>query len=196
MYNKKYEVMLSVLTILTVIMTATGVSFSYFTNGMIGEKASVTAQTEKIGNVTFDGGADFTTATDIEPDWSESKTFTITAAPSDREQTVYVKMDYVNGMPDLTCSVGEVSEGAKGAITLNADSTSTTVILVEKTFPPSNETRSITYTLTMALPETGENQNESQGKTFEGELYAEFANDYYYNSDNPNGTPIKPNGNV
>lgn len=193
MDSKRYEIMLSVITILTVIVTSVGVTFAYFTNGMTGVKADVSATTAKIGGVTFDGGSDFTTANGIEPGWSESKTFTISVAPSDSEQTVYVKMTYTNGMPDLTCDVTDVANGAKGAISLDSSGTETTAVLVEKTFLPSDSVQSITYTLTMALPETGENQNSSQGKEFKGLLFAEFGSgELYFNADNPNGTTTKP----
>lgn len=193
MDSKRYEIMLSVITILTVIVTSVGVTFAYFTTGISGNAADVSATTSKIGGVTFDGGSDFTTASEIEPGWTESKTFTISVAPSDSEQTVYVKMTYTNGMPDLTCNVSDVSNGAKGDISLDSTGVETTAILVEKTFAPSDDIQTITYTLTMALPETGENQNASQGKEFDGLLFAEFGSqNLYFNNDNPNGTTTKP----
>ena len=105
-------------------------------------------------------------------------------------------MTYTNGMPDLTCAVQAIANGAKGNIPLNSSSTETTVTLVEKTFAPSTESQSLTYDFTMALPETGVNQNASQGKIFNGTLFAELGSkDLYYNAANPNGTTEKPTGN-
>lgn len=193
MDSKRYEIMLSVITILTVIVTSVGVTFAYFTTDISGTPAKVEATTTKIGGVTFDGGSNFTTANEIEPGWSESKTFTITVAPSDNEQTVYVKIKYTNGMPDLTCNVTDVANGAKGNVSLDSTGTEATSILVEKVFAPSDTVQSITYTLTMALPETGENQNTSQGKEFNGLLFAELGNNgLYFNDENPSGTATKP----
>ena len=194
MNNKKYELALGVITIFTVIVTAVGVSFAYFTATMTGTPADVSGSSATVGGITFDGGADFTTADEIEPNWSEEKTFTITAAPSDKDQTILVKLKYTNNMPDLNCVVGEISDGAKGDIEINFSGEETTVVLVEKIFPASTTTQTATYTLTMSLPETGKNQNASQGKTFDGLLFAELSGGMYYNADNPNGTNILPGG--
>lgn len=193
MDSKRYEIMLSVITILTVIVTSVGVTFAYFTTGISGTAANVDVTTTRVGGVTFDGGSDFTTATDIEPGWKESKTFTITVAPSNYEQTVYVKMKYTNGMPHLTCKVSDVANGAKGDVVLDSSETESTAVLVEKVFAPSDSIQTVSYTLTMELPETGENQNTSQGKEFDGLLFAELGSkDLYFNDDNPNGTTTKP----
>lgn len=194
MEKKKYEIILSVITILTVIVTAIGVTFAYFTAGFTGEAGSVTVNTATIGGVTFDGGADFATSEDIEPGWKGTKAFTITVAPSNVSQVVYVKMRYINGFTDMTAKVEDVSNGAKGAISLVTDETNeTTVTLVEKTFEASDTTQTITYTLTMEFPNKDEAQNYDQGKVFEATLFAELSDtNLYYNHENPTGTTTKP----
>lgn len=193
MNNKKYKIVAIVLSILTVIMTSVGLTFAYFSNKMEGTPANVKVETSKIGGVVFDGGSDFANSQELEPGWKSSKTFKITVAPSDFSQTVYVKMDYTSGLPDLQCEVLNIADGAKGNVAIPATGDKTTVILVEKTFEPSSEVQEITYTMNMEFLETGIDQSASQGKAFDGELYAEIANsDYYYNDQNPTGTDEKP----
>lgn len=198
MKNKRYEIMLSVITIMTVLTTVVGVTFAYFTGSISGTPGDVIASTDLIGGVTFDGGNDFTTATEIEPGWSESKTFSVSAAPSNREQTIYVKLRYTNGFTDMKCKVSSSvsNSGAKGDVALITNETDNQeVILVEVTFQPSSDVQTIEYTLNMEFPDTGEDQNEQQGKVFDGTLFAELSggNDLYYNNSNPNGTSTKPN---
>lgn len=193
MSGKKYEIVLSVLTIMTVLVTAVGVSFAYFTGSIEGNPGDVVISTSTIGGVTFDGGSDFVASTDIEPGWKESKTFSITVAPSVVEQTVYIKLDYTNDMPELTAKVDSVSDGAVGTLVLDSTGEKKSYTIVSKTFPASNEAQSVTYTLTMELPETGVVQNQNQGKTFSALLYADLGeSDIYYNDQNPNGTTQRP----
>ena len=69
------------------------------------------------------------------------------------------------------------------------------MVLVEKTFPASKTVTTIHYTLTMSFPDTGANQNESQGKVFEGELFAEHkkgGTTLYFNDSNKEGTTEEP----
>lgn len=207
MYNKKYEITLTVLTIMTVLMTTVGVSFSYFMPGISGEKGNVSVTTDKISSVTFDGGADFATINDIEPGWKGTKTFSITVAPSERPTTVYVKMNYKNGFTDMKAKVTSATtdSGAVGDVVLTTNSKDATqatlsnfnpetVVLVNKTFLASTESVTITYTFEMEFEDTNAVQNYDQGQLFDAVLYAELgdANLYYTNS-SPNGTPNKPN---
>jgi len=193
MTKRKNDIILSILAIGTIIATAVGVTFAYFTATMNGTPANVLASTASVGTITFNGGADFTTANDIIPGWSESKTFSITVAPSDVSQTVYVKMTYNNNLPDLKCRVLPVEDGALGDVVLDKTGTDSTIVLVSKTFEANKKPQTVTYTLDMSFPDTGENQNESQGKTFEGTLFADLGEDsIYYTNQNPNGTTVKP----
>lgn len=197
MKNKRYEIMLSIITIMTVLTTAVGVTFSYFTNSMTGTAADISATTDLIGGIKFEGGTNFEDATDIEPGWMKSKTFTITVAPSNHEQVVKVKMDYTNGFTDLVGEVTEVSNGAIGSFSLEKNTPENTdeftKVLVDKTFPASSEVQTITYTLTMKFPETDSNQNYDQGKEFNATLYADLGSSgLYFNDQNPNGTNTKP----
>jgi len=172
MNGKKYEIYLSVITIMTVLVTAVGVSFAYFT--------------------------------EIEPGWSATKTFSIEVSPSVVDQVIYIRLDYVNGFKDLELNVnGTVGEGngingAKGSVSLvkemSADSASNTTTLVELTVPASDNTIKYNYTLTASFPDTNQNQNYDQGKTFEATLYADLGeSDIYYNDANQGGTTTKPN---
>ena len=192
MKSKKYEVTLSIISILTVLVTAVGLTFAYFTGNITGTTGNVTANTATIGGVTFDGGSDFTASTNIEPGWKESKTFSITVAPTNVTQTVLIKLDYTNDMPELLAEVSE-GTGESKKITLDTTGTSQTLTLVSKTIAPSETTQTFTYTLTMELPETGVPQNQNQGKVFDALLYADFGeNELYYNAANPTGTTNKP----
>lgn len=208
MNDKKYEIYLSVITIMTVLISVVGVSFAYFTGSMNGIEGTVTATTASIGGVTFDGGQDFsTTSTEIEPGWSATKTFSIEAAPSVVDQTIYVKLDYNNGFKDLELKVdgtvgeGDGTNGAKGQINLTKEMKTTdpkvTSTLVEITVPASNETIKYNYILTASFPDNDQNQNYDQGKVFDATLYADLGEqkgqEIYYTHSSPNGTPTKPN---
>lgn len=191
MNSKKYEIMLSVITILTVILTATGVSFAYFTTRMTGENGEINATTGTIGSIQFDGGADFQTSTNIEPGWSESKTFTITAAPSLVPQTIEVRMKYTNGFRDITANVS--GDGAIGDFKpIINETVEQDIVLVTKTFSASEETQVATYTLTMGLPDNDANQNYDQGKLLDGTLYAKLKEEVYYTNAHPEGTLERP----
>ncbi len=195
MENKRYNIMLCILGIGIVIMLSIGLTFAYFSTKMTGTAANVSLSSGLIGTVTFDGGADLQTASEIEPPWSESKTFTITVSPSTVSQTVYVWMDYTNTIPELTFNVGNASDGASGNIVLDTTGASKTVKLVQKTFAPSTTTQSIVYTVTIALPETGVLQNQNQGKSFNASMYANLGAEnrtYYYNATNSTGTTTQP----
>ena len=56
---------------------------------------------------------------------------------------------------------------------MSADSASNTTTLVELTVPASDNTIKYNYTLTASFPDTNQNQNYDQGKTFEATLYAD-----------------------
>ena len=204
MNGKKYEIYLSVITIMTVLVTAVGVSFAYFTDGISGTEGAISSTTASIGSVTFDGGQDFSMSTEIEPGWSATKTFSIEVSPSVVDQVIYIRLDYVNGFKDLELNVnGTVGEGngingAKRSVSLvkemSADSASNTTTLVELTVPASDNTIKYNYTLTASFPDTNQNQNYDQGKTFEATLYADLGeSDIYYNDANQGGTTTKPN---
>lgn len=196
MKSKKYEIILSVLTILTVLVTSVGVTFSYFTGKISGTPANVNIETDVVGQVTFTDGADFSDTVDIEPGWSSSKNFSVTAAPSNHEQKVYVKMKYTNGFTDMTCSVTSSSSdsGAKGNIDLVTNETvEQEAVLVEVTFPASSEVQTKEYTITLEFPNKDENQNAQQGKRIEGKLFAILNPEtLYYTDSNPNGTGTPP----
>lgn len=195
MEDKKRNVILSLFSIGIVIMIAVGLTFAYFSTSMTGTAGITSVTTGTIGKITFDGGADFQTSSEIEPPWTESKTFTITVAPSIVSQTIYVWMDYSNTVPELTFNVSNTNDGAVGDVVLDTTGTTKTVKLVEKTFEASTTTQVIEYTITVTLPETGVNQNQNQGKSFNASMYANLGEEdkvYYYNESNPTGTTTKP----
>lgn len=195
MEDKKRNIILSLFSIGIVIMIAVGLTFAYFSTSMTGTAGITSVTTGTIGKITFDGGADFQTSSEIEPPWTESKTFTITVAPSVVSQTIYVWMDYSNTVPELTFNVSNTSDGAVGDVVLDTTGTTKTVKLVEKTFEASTTTQVIEYTITVTLPETGVNQNQNQGKSFNASMYANLGEEdkvYYYNESNPTGTTTKP----
>lgn len=195
MEDKKRNIILSLFSIGIVIMIAVGLTFAYFSTSMTGTAGITSVTTGTIGKITFDGGADFQTSSEIEPPWTESKTFTITVAPSIVSQTIYVWMDYSNTVPELTFNVSNTNDGAVGDVVLDTTGTTKTVKLVEKTFEASTTTQVIEYTITVTLPETGVNQNQNQGKSFNASMYANLGEEdkvYYYNESNPTGTTTKP----
>lgn len=195
MEDKKRNIILSLFSIGIVIMIAIGLTFAYFSTSITGSAGITNITTGTIGKITFDGGADFQTSSEIEPPWTESKTFTITVAPSVVSQTIYVWMDYSNTVPELTFNVSNTNDGAVGDVVLDTTGTTKTVKLVEKTFEASTTTQVIEYTVTISLPETGVIQNQNQGKTFNASMYANLGEEnkvYYYNESNPTGTTTKP----
>lgn len=195
MEDSSKDLSLVIITVLTITMVVVGVTFAYFTTKMNGTNGSVNLSTMKVGDVTFDGGADFTDSTDIEPGWKETKTFTITTPATDVKSTVYIRLDYTNAFQDLTWSL--TGTGANSEITgvIPTASTSTTVTLVTLTINPSSSAQTFNYSLTVELPDKTTNQDYDQGKTFTGTLYADLGdgiNTIYYNSSNKNGTTTAP----
>lgn len=195
MEDRSKDLSLVIITVLTITMVVVGVTFAYFTTKMNGTNGSVNLSTMKVGDITFDGGADFTNSTDIEPGWKETKTFTITTPATDVKSTVYIRLDYTNAFQDLTWSL--TGTGANSEITgvIPTASTSTTVTLVTLTINPSSSAQTFNYSLTIELPNKTTNQDYDQGKTFTGTLYADLGNGIntiYYNSSNKNGTTTAP----
>lgn len=195
MEDSSKDLSLVIITVLTITMVVVGVTFAYFTTKMNGTNGSVNLSTMKVGDITFDGGADFTDSTDIEPGWKETKTFTITTPATDVKSTVYIRFDYTNTFQDLTWSL--TGSGANSEITgvIPTASTSTTVTLVTLTINPSSSAQTFNYSLTVELPDKTTNQDYDQGKTFTGTLYADLGNGIntiYYNSSNKNGTTTAP----
>lgn len=203
MKSDKKNIFSIIIGIATVVISLVGITFAYFTTKMTGTNGLVNITSGTVGKITFDGGADFTTADEIDTlPWEESKTFTITVGPSSVKQTVYVWMDYVNTIPELTANVKDSVNGAAGDLVLgttgaskDAPGNTRTIKLVQKTFEPSTTTQTITYTLTMGIPETGENQKENLNQIFDATLYANLGEEnrtYYYNNANPNGVLNPP----
>lgn len=195
MENRSKDLSLVIITVLTIIMVMVGVTFAYFTTKMNGTNGFVNLSTMKVGDITFDGGADFTNSTDIEPGWKETKTFTITTPATDVKSTVYIRLDYTNAFQDLTWSL--TGTGANSEITgvIPTTSTSTTVTLVTLTINPSSSAQTFNYSLTIELPNKTTNQDYDQGKIFSGTLYADLGagnNIIYYNTSNKNGTSTVP----
>lgn len=195
MKDSSKDLSLVIITVLTITMVVVGVTFAYFTTKMNGTNGSVNLSTMKVGDITFDGGADFTDSIDIEPGWKETKTFTITTPATDVKSTVYIRFDYTNTFQDLTWSL--TGSGANSEITgvIPTASTSTTVTLVTLTINPSSSAQTFNYSLTVELPDKTTNQDYDQGKTFTGTLYADLGNGIntiYYNSSNKNGTTTAP----
>ena len=195
MEDSSKDLSLVIITVLTITMVVVGVTFAYFTTKMNGTNGSVNLSTMKVGDITFDGGADFTDSIDIEPGWKETKTFTITTPATDVKSIVYIRFDYTNTFQDLTWSL--TGSGANSEITgvIPTASTSTTVTLVTLTINPSSSAQTFNYSLTVELPDKTTNQDYDQGKTFTGTLYADLGNGIntiYYNSSNKNGTTTAP----
>lgn len=195
MENRSKDLSLVIITVLTITMVVVGVTFAYFTTKMNGTNGFVNLSTMKVGDITFDGGADFTNSTDIEPGWKETKTFTITTPATDVKSTVYIRLDYTNAFQDLTWSL--TGTGANSEITgvIPTTSTSTTVTLVTLTINPSSSAQTFNYSLTVELPNKTTNQDYDQGKIFSGTLYADLGagnNIIYYNTSNKNGTSTVP----
>ncbi len=195
MEDSSKDLSLVIITVLTITMVVVGVTFAYFTTKMNGTNGSVNLSTMKVGDITFDGGADFTNSTDIEPGWKETKTFTITTPATDVKSTVYIRLDYTNAFQDLTWSL--TGTGANSEITgvIPTASTSTTVTLVTLTINPSSSAQTFNYSLTVELPNKTTNQDYDQGKIFSGTLYADLGagnNIIYYNTSNKNGTSTVP----
>ena len=154
MYDKRHNLTISLLSIGIVLVSAVGLTFAYFSANVETASAISNLTSGKVGKVVFDGGAGFTTSTDIQPPWSESKTFTITVAPSTVKQTVYVWLDYINTISDLKCNVKE-NDGTANSVSLTTTGSSkedvgetTTVKVVKKTFEPSETTQTATFILT------------------------------------------------
>lgn len=196
MKEKNQEILLSVVSLLTIIVAVIGVTFSYFTTKMTGSGTSGTVTTAKVGNITFDGGNDLTNANDIEPGDTFDKTFSISVPATDVSNTVYIRMDYTNEFQDLQWNIK--GTGANTSVitgTIPTTSTKTTVTLVTNKITKNSVAQTFNYTLTITLPNLDKNQDYDQGKTFSGTLYADLGDGVdmiYYNNTHPSGTTTKP----
>lgn len=220
--NRKHEILLSVLSILTFIATAIGVSFAYFTTEIEGTAANVGATSAIIGSINFDDGAEFESAVDVEPGWSAEKSFTITVAPSDVSQIVHVGLDYTNGLHDFYYYLYDTPAPTDGSVD-NRTAIKTGIVPVNDTsviplpgmeesqepktvsnlpllkldFPISTETQTSKYYLKLEFKETGVVQNESQARVFSGIFNVQIgdsngAKDIYYTTGFESGTPNIP----
>lgn len=203
MKSKNKDILLTVLSILTILVAVIGVTFSFFTTRMNGNAGSVGFGTMKVGNITFDGGNDFDNNTDIVPGYVGTKKFTISVPARDVSNTVYIRLDYINTFSDLEWNI--TGDGAKTSVitgkvpTSSLDSggnpISESVVVVEKTISASNSAQTFEYTMTISLPNKDSLQNYDRGKKFNGTLYADLGGDgdkIYYNTKNPNGTKSEP----
>ncbi len=203
MKGKNKDILLTVLSILTILVAVIGVTFSFFTTRMNGNAGSVGFGTMKVGNITFDGGNDFDNNTDIVPGYVGTKKFTISVPARDVSNTVYIRLDYTNTFSDLEWSI--TGSGAKTSVitgkvptsSLDSDGNpiSKSVVVVEKTISASNSAQTFEYTMTISLPNKDSLQNYDQGKKFNGTLYADLGGDgdtIYYNTKNPEGTKTEP----
>ena len=196
MKEKNQEILISVVSILTIIVAVVGVTFSYFTTKMTGSGTGSSITTAKVGNITFDGGNDLTNASDIEPGDTFDKTFSISVPATDVSNTVYIRMDYTNTFTDLEWSIkgtGANTDVITG--TIPTTSTKTTVTLVTNKITKNSVAQTYNYTLTITLPNLDKNQDYDQGKTFSGTLYADLGTGVdmiYYNKTYPSGTTTKP----
>lgn len=196
MKNKNQEILISVVSILTIIVAVIGVTFSYFTTKMTGSGEGSSITTAKVGNITFDGGNDLINASDIEPGDTFDKTFSISVPATDVSNTVYVRMDYTNEFQDLEWSI--TGTGANTDVingTIPTTSTTTTVTLVTNEITKNSVAQTFNYTLTITLPNLDKNQNYDQGKKFSATLYADLGDGVdmiYYNNTYPSGTTTKP----
>lgn len=196
MKEKNQEILISVVSILTIIVAVIGVTFSYFTTKMTGSGTGSSITTAKVGNITFNGGNDLTNAGDIEPGDTFDKTFSISVPATDVSNTVYIRMDFTNEFQDLEWSIK--GTGANTSVitgTIPTTSTKTTVTLVTNKITKNSVAQTFNYTLTITLPNLDKNQDYDQGKTFSGTLYADLGDDVdmiYYNNTHPSGTTTKP----
>lgn len=202
MQNKKETIIFSVISVLTIIMTVVGLSFAYFSATLTGDPASVNVTTASLGSVTFEGGNDFETGTDIMPGWSEEKTVTFEMTGSDVDQSTVINLEYTNNFTDLKYKIELAKIEVDGVEVQSSNLFTNTLTSSLTTLPAADETSYITlatintiassstikltYTVTMALESTAGNTN--MGKEFEGTLYAAVnPNRYYYNNNNPTG---------
>ncbi len=221
MQNKKIEVFMSVLSVLTVVLVGFGLTFAYYSVRVTNEgTVSGVVTTAKVGNIIFQDGSDFSSSDNITPDWNDSKDIKLSFPGLTVAHEVYINLDYKNSAPELTykievkdikvdgVSVGTTSSlitsdfssngsgttsTSSGVRSLDSSNTNQSKRLVKINTVGSSSTIEITYTYSMELPETGVNQDQNQGKTFEGTLSAALSNDViYYTNASPNGTTTRP----
>lgn len=199
MNSKKKDIIITVVSILTIFMALVGVTFSYFTTSMNGSGVGTSITTAKVGNITFDGGNDLVNASDIVPGDSFDKTFSISVPATDVNRTVYIRMDYTNEFKDLEWSI--TGSGANTSVVtgkIPTTSSTSTVLLVTKTIEKSSVSQTFNYTLKITLPNLSTNQDYDQNKKFKATLYADLGTGVdmiYYNDSNKSGTTTKPSGN-
>ena len=182
MSDLKYKIILSVIGFATVVVAVVGVTFAYFVSNSTakGSGGSLNAVTTKLGEIDFgEEGESFVTATDIEPGWKEEKIITVSSTASDLGQVIDIVLKYTNTMPDLTLKVEQIDENGSDNVVVTTDNIGvheeeTTLNLVNITFPKSETDITYKFRVTLELPDTDENQNDNQGKTFEATVAAVY----------------------
>ena len=155
MQNRKVEILMLVLSILTVVLVGAGLTFAYY-NVQIsnGESEATSLTSAMVGNIIFEDGNEFTTSTGIKPSWSESKDITITIPPLFANQEIYINLDYKNNMPELTYLI-EVKD-----IKLDGVSVGKTSTLVTNDFSSNGSGSTSTSSGVRVLDSSNTNQSK------------------------------------
>lgn len=191
MENKGQTVFLSVVGIATLIVAIIGATFAYFTTGMTGSNASVSATTAKVGAISFT--ADAVSATAVLPGWSSgTKNVKVTLGPSDVavKYTCTLNMT-ANPLTDLTLTLGGTNAVSASAGTLATGAKSFQI--ASGTINASATSQTVTTTYQLSFPETGADQTTQAGKSIAGTVScATEGTKVYYNNSNTTGTTTAP----
>lgn len=189
--NKGQTVFLSVIGIATLLVAIVGATFAYFTTGMTGNNASVSATTAKIGAISFT--ADSVSATAVLPGWSsETKNVKVTLQPSDVavKYTCTLNMT-ANPLTDLTLTLGGTNAVSASAGKLATGAKSFQI--ASGTINASQTAQTVTTTYVLSFPETGADQTTQAGQTIAGTVScATEGSTVYYNNSNKAGTTTAP----
>ena len=182
--NKKIII---IAVIFSVIILCSGLTYAYFTSQTNNESTSTIVVKGGTMNITYANGSGDIVMENIYPREKEwvNKEFTVTG-----NNTTELEMDYriylqTTGnsfnQKDLTASISGTSTNDGDALISNANINvpkSGKFLLGRGVF--TSKTATHTYSLKMYYKETGENQNNGQGKMYAGYVTLEAGNDISY----------------
>ncbi len=191
--NSSFTILIGVVSLLLAVV---GITAAYFSVTVIGnnEASSIITNTVNLGNIIFTDGNDINVS-NVYPGWSETKTFTVanTTEGANNEISYAIFLyEETNTLTDAAYTDFSYSlsgTSTNGGTTINItdemvpyqdyDSNyeyiPSTILLSDEGVLNGIDTH--TYNFTIELRESGEDQNEAQGKEFSGVLQVNVAAD-------------------
>lgn len=171
--EKKNTILLTVIAIATLLVAVVGATFAYFTATVTNEgtdKTQTVVKTATLG-ITYKQGTKVDLGADVLPGKTVTNTFDLENT-GDYDTDVDISWDTLTNTFTSDNLVYTLTSTQGDGITTEIKVPTTAGKITTVTVPKRT---SVTYTLTVTLKDTGAEQNEDQGKTFDGTIKAEIA---------------------